>query len=49
MGVPEVSIPFYEEMMDGINAGWIDHGVPGTEQVAGTTTPAQLFARMEAG
>ena len=50
MGVPEVSIPFYEEMMDGINSGWIDHGVPGAEHVAGTTTPAQLFARMrEAG
>lgn len=49
MGVPEVSIPFYEEMMDGINSGWIDHGVPGAEHVAGTTPPAQLFARMREG
>lgn len=49
MGVPEASIPFYEEMMEGITSGWIDHGVPGTEHVAGTTTPAQLFARMREG
>lgn len=49
MGVPEASIPFYEEMMDGINAGWIDHGVPGAEHVEGTTTPAQLFARTKEG
>ena len=49
MGVPHVAIPFYEEMMDGINSGWIDHGAPGAEHVAGTTTPAQLFARMREG
>ena len=49
MGVPEASIPFYEEMMDSINAGWIDHGVPGAEHVEGTTTPAQLFARTKEG
>jgi uncharacterized protein YbjT (DUF2867 family) len=34
----------YEEMMDGINSGWIAFGVPGTEPVAATTTPAEVFA-----
>lgn len=33
-----------EEMQDSFNSGWIDFGVPGTESVAGTTTPAQVFA-----
>jgi uncharacterized protein YbjT (DUF2867 family) len=47
MGVPEASIPFYEEMMDGINAGWIDHGVTDTEPVAGSTTPLQIFTRLK--
>ena len=49
MGVPQASIGLYEEMMDAINSGWIDHGVPGTEHVAGTTTPAQVFARAREG
>jgi uncharacterized protein YbjT (DUF2867 family) len=35
----------YEEMMDGFNSGWIDFGVPGTEPVAATVTPAQVFAQ----
>ena len=34
----------YEEMMNGFNTGWIAFGVPGTEPVPGTTTPAQFFA-----
>ena len=34
----------YEEMLDGFNSGWIDFGVPGTEPVGGTVTPAQVFA-----
>ena len=49
MNVPAKSVAFYEEMMDGINSGWINHGVPGAEHVAGTTTPAQFFARMREG
>ena len=49
MGVPEASIGLYEEMMDAINSGWIDHGVPGTEHVAGTTTPTQVFAQAREG
>ncbi len=35
----------YEEMLDGFNSGWINFGVPGAEPVAGTTTPAQVFAQ----
>ena len=34
----------YEEMWDGVNSGWIDFGVPGTEPVAISVTPAQVFA-----
>ena len=45
MGVPEASIAHYEKMTDGINSGWIDHGIPGAEHVAGMTTPAQVLAR----
>lgn len=45
MGMPPGSTGPYEEMMDGINSGWIDFGVPGAEHVAGTTTPAQVFAQ----
>ncbi len=39
----------YEEMMDSINSGWIDFGVPGAEHVPGTTTPAQVFGRARKG
>lgn len=35
----------YEEMLDGFNSGWIAFGIPGTEPVPGTTTPAQVFAQ----
>ncbi len=35
----------YEEMMDGVNSGWIAFGVPGTEPVPGTTTVTQVFAQ----
>jgi hypothetical protein len=31
-------------MLDAFNSGWIDFGVPGTEPVAGTLTPAEVFA-----
>lgn len=44
-GIPAGSTGPYEEMMDSINSGWIDFGVPGAEHVAGTTTPAQVFAQ----
>lgn len=45
MGIPAGESGRYEEMLDGINSGWIDFGIPGTESVAGTTTPAQVFAK----
>ena len=41
---PGTTVP-YEEMLDGVNSGWINFGVPGTESVAGTTTAAQVFAQ----
>ena len=44
MGLPPGKTGLWEEMQDGFNSGWIDFGVPGTEAVAGTTTPAQVFA-----
>ncbi|HEX4457378.1 MAG TPA: NAD(P)H-binding protein [Polyangia bacterium] len=44
---PGTTAPF-EEMEDGFNSGWIDFGVAGTEPVAGTLTPAQVFAQAQA-
>lgn len=35
----------WEEMQDAFNSGWIGFGVAGTEPVAGTTTPAEVFAQ----
>ena len=39
----------YEEMLDSVNSGWISFGVEGTEAVAGTTTPAEVFAKARKG
>ena len=44
-GFPPGSTGAYEEMLDGVNSGWIDFGVAGTEPVAATTTAAQVFAK----
>ena len=44
-GLPPGRTGLYEEMMDGFNSGWITFGVPGTESVAGTVTPAQFFGQ----
>lgn len=44
MGFPPDKAGPWEEMQDGFNSGWIDFGRPGTEAVAGTTTPAAVFA-----
>lgn len=44
MGMPAGSTGPIEELNDGINSGWIDHGVIGTESVAGTITPDKFFA-----
>lgn len=35
----------WEEMQDGFVSGWINFGRPGTEAVAGTTTPAKVFGQ----
>ena len=42
-GLPHGSTWAYEEMLDGVNSGWIDFGAPGTEPVAGTKTAAEFF------
>ena len=44
MGLPPEKMVNWEEMQDGFNSGWIDFGRPGTEAVAGTTKPAEVFA-----
>ncbi len=48
-GIPAGRTGAYEEMMDGVNSGWIDFGVAGTEQVAGTTTAAEVFRQARQG
>ena len=45
-GMPPGSSWAYEEMIDGVNSGWIHMGVPGTEAVAATTTAEEVFARV---
>ena len=44
-GIPADKTWAYEEMMDGVNSGWIDFGVAGTEPVAGTTKPVDVFRK----
>ena len=43
MGFPKGGTWGYEEMVEGVNSGWIDFGVPGTERVEGTTRAEQVF------
>ena len=43
MGLPKGSTWGYEEMMDGVNSGWIGFGVEGTERVEGTTSAEQVY------
>lgn len=45
-GMPPGFIAPFTEMEDGFNSGWIDFGVPGTEPVAGTVTPARFFTQL---
>lgn len=44
-GFPPGATGLFEEMMDGFNSNWIAFGTPGAESVAGTVTPAQVFAQ----
>ncbi|WP_428393499.1 NmrA family NAD(P)-binding protein [Lichenicoccus sp.] len=43
MGLPPEKAVNWEEMQDGFNNGWIDFGCQGTEAVAGTTKPVDIF------
>jgi uncharacterized protein YbjT (DUF2867 family) len=46
MGLPKGSTWAYEELIDGVNSGWIDIGVEGTEKRPGTTTARDVFAAL---
>ena len=48
-GVPAGRSGPYEEMLDGVNSGWIDFGAAGTERVEGTTPAKQVFAQAQQG
>src|ERR1700691_1060011 len=43
-GIPKANTGPAEEMFEAVNAGWMDLGVKGTEHVAGTTSPRDVFA-----
>ena len=49
MGLPKESTWAYEEMIEGVNSGWINFGVEGTEPVEGMTSARQVFASAKAG
>ena len=42
-GIPMGKTWAMEEMGDGINSGWIHHGVPGTEARPGTTSASEVY------
>jgi uncharacterized protein YbjT (DUF2867 family) len=43
-GIPKGRTGAAEAMFEAVNAGWMDLGVEGTERVAGTTPPREVFA-----
>jgi uncharacterized protein YbjT (DUF2867 family) len=43
-GIPKGHTGPAEEMFDGVNAGWMDLGVTGTEHVEGKTSARDVFA-----
>ena len=43
-GVPKGHTGPAEEMFEGVNAGWMDLGIAGTEHVPGTTSARDVFA-----
>jgi uncharacterized protein YbjT (DUF2867 family) len=43
-GIPKGQTGPAEAMFEAVNAGWMDIGVAGTEHVAGTTPPRDVFA-----
>ncbi len=44
MGVPASGTWAFEEMVEGVNSGWIGLGVEGTEHIEGTTSAEDVFA-----
>ena len=44
MGLPEGRTWAYEEMIEGVNSGWIGFGVEGTERIEGSTSARHVFA-----
>ena len=44
MGIPAGGTWAFEEMVDGVNSGWIGLGVEGTERIEGTTSARDVFA-----
>ena len=46
-GMPAGSTGAFEEMEESFNSGWIAFGIPGTEPVAGTISPAEVFAKAQ--
>jgi uncharacterized protein YbjT (DUF2867 family) len=44
MGLPRGNTWAYEEMIEGVNSGWIHFGVEGTERVKGTISAKEVFA-----
>jgi uncharacterized protein YbjT (DUF2867 family) len=48
MGIPADKTWAYEEMIEGINSGWINFGVENTERVEGTTSAKEVFAAAKA-
>jgi len=45
MGLSGDKAANWEEMQDGFDSGWIDFGKPGTELVAGTAEPSEVFSQ----
>ena len=43
-GIPKGQTGPAEAMFEAVNSGWMDLGVEGTEHVAGTTSPRDVFA-----
>ncbi len=43
-GIPKGRTGPAEEMFEGVNAGWMDLGITGTEHVPGTTSAQDVFA-----
>ena len=48
MGLPKGGTWAYEEMIEGVNSGWIGIGVENTEHVAGRTSAREVFAAAKA-